>query len=73
MRHQLAHESVLRIAAVRDRDESRYVDRVFEQMEAELAAQAAIAIAERPAMDTVYAEDPTTVEIEAAVEYAAEI
>ncbi|HET6456439.1 MAG TPA: hypothetical protein VFI02_18705 [Armatimonadota bacterium] len=51
MRHLRAHGSVLRLVALRDRDESRYVYRVFEQMEAELAAQAAIALADKPAMD----------------------
>jgi negative regulator of sigma E activity len=56
---------VLRIVAVRDRDESRYVYRVFEQMEAELAAQAAITIAEKPAMDVAPAI--------ASVEYAVAI
>jgi hypothetical protein len=57
MRHLRAHGAVLRIVAVRDRDESRYVYRVFEQMEAELAAQAAITIAEKPDMDAAPVED----------------
>jgi hypothetical protein len=68
MRHLRAHGAVLRIVAVRDRDESRYVYRVFEQMEAELAAQAAITIAEKPATDAA----PAIVSVEAA-EYAVAI
>jgi hypothetical protein len=70
MRHLRAHGAVLRIVALRDRDDSRYVLRVFEQMEAELAAQASIAIAEKPAMDAPRVEN---VMIEDAPEYAAAI
>ena len=73
MRHLRAHGAVLRIVAVRDRDESRYVYRVFEQMEAELAAQAAITIAEKPVMDAVLVEEIAAEEAEGAVEYAAAV
>lgn len=73
MRHLRAHGSVLRLVALRDRDESRYVYRVFEQMEAELAAQAALALADKPVMDAVLVEEIAAEEAEGAVEYAAAV
>ena len=47
MRHMRARGAVLRLVALKDQDEARYVYRIFAQMEAELAAQAAIALSPR--------------------------
>jgi hypothetical protein len=70
MRHMRAHGAVLRLVALKDQDESRYVYRIFAQMEAELAAQASLAIADEPAMEAALVEMPIATE---AGEYAAAI
>jgi hypothetical protein len=62
------HGDAMMLVALIDQDESRFLHVIFDEMEAELAAQAAITLADRQAIDAAPAE-----EAEAAVEYAAAV
>ena len=67
------HGAAMKLVAVLDQDESRVVHWIFAEMEAELKAQAAITLADRPAVDAVPVEKVATEEAKAPAEYAAAV
>jgi hypothetical protein len=75
MQHQrlYGHAPAMRLVALTDRDEQRYVYTIFAQMEAELAAQAAATPfipASEPITLPASVEEPSTVGVDATTEYA---
>lgn len=73
MRHLRACGSVVRVVALFDKDEARYVDRLFGQMEAEVSAREALALANSPAVETESVKDAATSETEASAVFAAAV
>jgi hypothetical protein len=73
MLHMRAHGGAVRLVALVDQDEARFLHVIFDEMEAELKAQAAITLADRPAMDAAPVEKVATKEVKAPVEYAAAV
>jgi len=69
MSHMRAHGGAVRLVALVDQEESRFIHRLFDEMEAELKAQASLALT-RPAVETATVEVPIATE---AVEYATAI
>ena len=77
MLHMRAHGAgAVRLVALVDQDEARFIHILYDEMEAELAAKAAatpLTAAAEPVMIPVTAEEPATADAEDAIEYAISI
>ena len=74
MSHMRAHGGAVRLVALVDQEESRFIHRLFDEMETELAAQATatpLIPASEPIMLPAPAQEPATTGTEAVIEYAA--
>jgi len=72
MCHLRAHGATIKLVALVDQDEARFIHRIFDEMEAELAAQAADAPllpSNEPIMLPAPAQEPATTSTEAGIEY----
>ena len=74
VRHMRAHGTgAVRLVALVDQDEARFIHIIYDEMEVELALQAAISLADKSAMDAAPVEKVATEEAKAPVEYAAAV
>ncbi len=77
MLHMRAHGAgAVRLVALVDQDEARFIHILYDEMEAELAAKAAatpLTAPAEPVMISVTAEEPATADAEDAIEYAVAI